>query len=89
MKTIQLGVKTRNMFRPRRSPVVEAGLKSDAVCETVRDREPSASLELGEDDDHLSVERRHAVNGLQLGPGRHNVVRLLTITPDLNKIKYL
>ena len=52
------------MFRPGGPPVVEAGLKRDAVGETMGDGEAPAALELSEDNDHLPVEGRNTIHCL-------------------------
>ena len=65
---------------------METWLESDAVGESVGNGEASAALQLGQDDDDLSVKRRNTVHSPQLSPGGHHVVGLLTVTPHLTHL---
>ena len=86
MQTIQSRVEGRDVVSTLGAPVMEARLECDAVGETMSNAEASTSLQLGEHDDDLSVERRNTVHCPQLCSGGHNIVRLVAITPHLTHL---
>ena len=55
VEAVNVAVQSGQMFSPRWSPVVEAGLESNSVGQSVGDRETSTALQLGQDDDDLPV----------------------------------
>ena len=64
MEAVQPRVQPRYVLRPLGPPVMEAGLQRHAVRQAVSDGEASATLELGQNDDHLSAENTRSPAGI-------------------------
>ena len=58
VKSVQLAVQVGYVMRPRRTPVVQSGMKGESVSEAVSNGKPARTLQLSQYDYHLSGNKR-------------------------------